>query len=206
MRPHPGALTRNLQRALRRTSWAVLLKAVLPSVGYPSFHYRPAKLENRASTHEHFVHGVRAGTSGTVSAPCRSHRRRAYHRGAGIPPSPGNASGIHTFFGHCCPPRDTRSSSQPTASGCSKRSQTSCDCPKWTNRDARRSRPDGLALTPDEVGAWLFERRKRPNGSVVKEIPLDVASGTFPAGFNEVTAALYNNWAGIANLLAERGR
>lgn len=66
--------------------------------------------------------------------------------------------------------------------------------------------PDGLALTPDQVGAWLFERRKRPNGSVVKEIPLDVASGTFPAGFNEVTAALYNNWAGIANLLAERGR
>ena len=66
--------------------------------------------------------------------------------------------------------------------------------------------PDGLALTPDDVGAWLFERRKRPNGSVVKEIPLDVASGTFPAGFNEVTAALYNNWAGIANLLAERGR
>ena len=65
--------------------------------------------------------------------------------------------------------------------------------------------PDGLALTPDQVGAWLFERRKRPNGSVVKEIPLDVASGTFPAGFNEVTAALYNNWAGIANLLAERG-
>ena len=66
--------------------------------------------------------------------------------------------------------------------------------------------PDGLALTPDQVGAWLFERRKRPNGSVVKEIPLDVASGTFPAGFNEVTAALYNNWAGIANLLVERGR
>ena len=65
--------------------------------------------------------------------------------------------------------------------------------------------PDGLALTPDQVGAWLFERRKRPNGSIVKEIPLDVASGTFPAGFNEVTAALYNNWAGIANLVAERG-
>ena len=65
--------------------------------------------------------------------------------------------------------------------------------------------PDGLALTPDQVGAWLFEKRKRPNGSVVKEIPLDVASGTFPAGFDEVTESLYNNWAEIANLVAERG-
>ena len=65
--------------------------------------------------------------------------------------------------------------------------------------------PDGLALTPDQVGAWLFEKRKRPNGSVVKEIPLDVASGTFPAGFDEVTETLYNNWAEIANLVAERG-
>lgn len=63
-----------------------------------------------------------------------------------------------------------------------------------------------VALRPDQVGAWLFEPKKRPKGSVVKEIPLDVASGTFPAGFNEVTEALYNNWAEIANLVAERGK
>lgn len=65
--------------------------------------------------------------------------------------------------------------------------------------------PGAVALRPDQVGAWLFEPKKRPKGSVVKEIPLDVASGTFPAGFNEVTEALYNNWAEIANLVAERG-
>ena len=65
--------------------------------------------------------------------------------------------------------------------------------------------PDGLALAPDQVGAWLFEKRKRPNGSVVREIPLDVGSGTFPAGFDEVTETLYNNWAEIANLVAEGG-
>lgn len=65
--------------------------------------------------------------------------------------------------------------------------------------------PSDVALTPDQVGTWLFEPKKRPKGSVVKEIPLDVAGGTFPAGFDEVTEALYNNWAEIANLIAERG-
>lgn len=74
------------------------------------------------------------------------------------------------------------------------------------NKDRRREvSSDGLALTQDEVGAWLFEKRTRPNGSVVKEIPLDVTAGTFPARFDEVSEALYNDWAGIANLLVERG-
>ncbi len=63
---------------------------------------------------------------------------------------------------------------------------------------------DDLALTPDQVGAWLFEQKRRPKGSVVKEIPLDVRRGTFPAGFSEITEQLYNDWAGIANLVAER--
>ena len=62
---------------------------------------------------------------------------------------------------------------------------------------------DSLALTPDQVGAWLFEQKKRPKGSVVREIPLDTSSGTFPAGFNEVTEALYNDWAEIANNVAK---
>ena len=62
---------------------------------------------------------------------------------------------------------------------------------------------DDLALTPDQVGAWLFEQKKRPKGSVVKEIPLDASSGTFPAGFNEVTEALYNDWAEITNSVAK---
>ena len=64
---------------------------------------------------------------------------------------------------------------------------------------------DDLALTPDQVGAWLFEQKRRPKGSVVKEIPLDVRRGTFPAGFSEITEQLYNDWAGITNHVAERG-
>ena len=58
----------------------------------------------------------------------------------------------------------------------------------------------GPALSPDEVGAWLFERKKRPKGSVVREIPLDTVRGTFPAGFGEITEELYNDWAKITNL------
>ena len=58
----------------------------------------------------------------------------------------------------------------------------------------------GPALTRDEVGAWLFERKLRPKGSVVKEIPLDTVGGTFPAGFGDITEHLYNDWATIANL------
>ena len=57
----------------------------------------------------------------------------------------------------------------------------------------------GPALTPDEVGAWHFEPKGRPKGSVVKEIPLDTVRGTFPAGFGEITEQLYNDWAKISN-------
>ena len=62
----------------------------------------------------------------------------------------------------------------------------------------------GPALTPDEVGAWLFKPKLRPKGSVVKEIPLDTVRGTFPAGFGDITEDLYNDWATIANLVQNR--
>lgn len=54
------------------------------------------------------------------------------------------------------------------------------------------------ALRPDEVGAWLFEPKKRPKGSTVREIDLD-ESGLFPSGFQDVAAALHNDWAEISS-------
>ena len=60
-----------------------------------------------------------------------------------------------------------------------------------------------LALTPDEVGAWLFKPKQRPKGSVVEEIPLDMESGTFPAGYGEITESLYNDWARISSRIIE---
>ena len=67
--------------------------------------------------------------------------------------------------------------------------------------EARRSKiSGGPALKPEEVGAWSFERQEWPQGSVVREIPLDTVRGTFPAGFGDITEQLYNDWASITNL------
>ncbi len=60
-----------------------------------------------------------------------------------------------------------------------------------------------FALEPEEVGVWLFEPRKRPKGTVVKEIKLDTDSGSFPAGYSNVTEALYNKWVEIESRIVE---
>ncbi len=71
------------------------------------------------------------------------------------------------------------------------------------SEDDRKALPNGeVALRPDQVGAWLFEPRKRPKGSVVKEIPLD-DNGTWPTGFDDVALALHNDWAAIGNRIED---
>ena len=62
--------------------------------------------------------------------------------------------------------------------------------------------PD-VALSPEEISAWLFERGSKNSGSVVREMPLDIESGTFPAGFGLITEGLYNRWAEISNRIEE---
>ena len=62
--------------------------------------------------------------------------------------------------------------------------------------------PD-VALRPKEIGAWLFEQGPKNSGSVVREIPLDVEAGTFPAGFGLISENLYNRWAAISNRIEE---
>ena len=59
------------------------------------------------------------------------------------------------------------------------------------------------ALHPDEIGAWLFEHKKRPRGSVVREVTLDVETGMFPTDFDPVSEALYNQGATIFNRMQE---
>ena len=53
------------------------------------------------------------------------------------------------------------------------------------------------ALEAAEVGAWLFEPHVERGGSVVKEMPLDIESGTFPAGFSLTAESLYKRWSTI---------
>ncbi len=60
-----------------------------------------------------------------------------------------------------------------------------------------------VALRPDEVGVWLFEPKKRPKGSVVKEIPLDADVGLYAAGYGDVTEALYNTSVEIDSRIGE---
>lgn len=55
-----------------------------------------------------------------------------------------------------------------------------------------------FALRPDHVGAWLFEPKRRPRGSVVREIRLD-DSGLYPSEFDEVARALHNDWADLSS-------
>lgn len=69
----------------------------------------------------------------------------------------------------------------------------------------RENLPGGeWSLRPDQVGAWMFEPKKSPKGSIVKEIPLDPETGTFRAGYETITESLYNDWATIFNSVRER--
>lgn len=55
------------------------------------------------------------------------------------------------------------------------------------------------ALCPDDVGVWLFERKKRPKGAVVREIPFSGEYGGFASDFEPVAMSTYNDFAGISN-------
>ncbi len=57
-----------------------------------------------------------------------------------------------------------------------------------------------LALSADEIGAWLFEPSESADGAtVVREIPLDKEMGNFDSGFGLITTDLYNRYARISN-------
>lgn len=60
-----------------------------------------------------------------------------------------------------------------------------------------------VALRPDQVSALLFTPKLRPKGSVVSEIAFEQETGLYPAGYDEVSEALYNDSARIFNRLQE---
>ena len=59
-----------------------------------------------------------------------------------------------------------------------------------------------LALSPEQVGAWLFRPKNKPKGSVVKEVKLN-DSGLYESGFDDVSDVLYNKWAEISGRIEE---
>ena len=56
-----------------------------------------------------------------------------------------------------------------------------------------------VALSPDDVGAWLFKPSRRPKGSKVEEIKLDPETGLFPTDYDRVSEILHNEGAHIFN-------
>ena len=173
------------------------------AVGYPSFHYRPANwkkddlalMNTSAMVSElapvvlYLRHVVRPGDVLIIEEP-ESHLHPA----------------MQVAFTHFLATVVLRGIRVVVTTHSEWVLETLANLVRLSEVDKSRRKlvGDGPALTPDQVGAWLFEQRKRPKGSVVKEIPLDVASGTFPAGFGEITEDLYNHWAAIANLVMER--
>ena len=61
-----------------------------------------------------------------------------------------------------------------------------------------------VALSPEEVGAWLF--KPGPEGSVVEEVEVDPETGLFPTDYDDVSQTLYNEGADIFNRLQEGPR
>ena len=70
--------------------------------------------------------------------------------------------------------------------------------------EARRNgiRGGEFALRPEDVGAWWFQQKKRPRGSVVEEIHPD-KSELYSSVFTRVSASTYNDWVRISGRLGE---
>ena len=71
--------------------------------------------------------------------------------------------------------------------------------------DSQREGIEGAdyALTPDQLGVWLFESNEQPMGSVIQEIPFDSDNGGFVSDYEDVAISTHNDWARITNRLSE---
>ena len=58
---------------------------------------------------------------------------------------------------------------------------------------------EDCALSPDQVGIWLFDQEREQGGVTLKEVELDAESGLYSTGFDDVSEALYNDNARIFN-------
>ena len=58
---------------------------------------------------------------------------------------------------------------------------------------------EDCALSPDQVGIWLFDQRGEQGGVTLKEVELDAESGLYATDFDDVSQALYNDSARIFN-------
>ncbi len=57
----------------------------------------------------------------------------------------------------------------------------------------------GPALDSEDVGVWLFEPKKRPKGSIIREIQFDPELGGYISDYEDVAIDTHNTWARISN-------
>ena len=72
--------------------------------------------------------------------------------------------------------------------------------------DQRADIPGGggdAALTPEQVGVWLFQHKRQPKGAVVSPVGLS-ENDLYDSRFDDVAIALHNDWANIVNRVSER--
>ena len=76
--------------------------------------------------------------------------------------------------------------------------------------DLPQSQRDGIggadyALTPDQLGIWLFGPDSESGGSTVEEVRFSADDGGFVTDYEDVAIRTHNDWARISNRLSEVG-
>ncbi|WP_081758989.1 AAA family ATPase [Thioalkalivibrio sp. HK1] len=71
----------------------------------------------------------------------------------------------------------------------------------YSLKDISRSNiPDvEIALNPEQVGIWLFKKKKSPKGSVVEEMTWEKENGIYRSDYEAISENLYNKNASIYN-------
>ena len=60
-----------------------------------------------------------------------------------------------------------------------------------------------FSLEPNQVGVWLFKPKSRSKGFTVEPININNESGAFPADYDKVMNALYNEWSTTFNRISD---
>lgn len=71
-------------------------------------------------------------------------------------------------------------------------------------RPQRKDLPSkDFSLKPNQVGVWLFKPKSRSKGFIVEPININNDSGAFPADYDKVMDALYNEWSTTFNRISD---
>ena len=87
--------------------------------------------------------------------------------------------------------------------GARKNWRTPFGDPMLPEAERKKTTRGGVALYPQQVGAWLFKKKSRPKGSVVEEVKLDDETGLYPTDYDVISESLYNESVNIFNRIQD---